>query len=146
MSSIYTDCIYERERPNLSEVIDSALIQILLTHDYEWINPERTRVEMIKKIFEIWAEQEILDHTNNPITCTICYDTLTNGDNLTYPCGHQTHSTCAMKGILVRCAEKFASGLNNKEKQQIDLDCLCVQCNIQIVSYSVDKQDIINFD
>jgi hypothetical protein len=98
---------------------------------------------MIKKIFELWSEQEILDQTNLPIMCTICYENITNGDNMTYPCGHQTHSTCAMRGILVRSADMFASGLNNKEKQQIDLDCLCVQCNIQIVSHVVDKQNII---
>ena len=146
MSSIGTDCIYERERPDLSGVSDSELMQILIAHDSEWININRLHDDMIKRIFKIWAEQEILDHTNNPITCTICYDTLTNGDNMTYPCGHQFHSTCAMRGILIRCAEKFTSGLNNKDSPQIELDCLCAQCNVKIDSYSVNKQDIIKYE
>ena len=139
MSSIGTDCIYERERPDLSEVPDSALTQILLAHDYEWINPDRTRVEMIKKIFEIWSEQEILDQTNSPIMCTICLENMTNGDNMILPCGHQTHSKCMLKGVLIRCADMFVSGLKDKDSQQIELDYTCTQCNVRMDSYILDK-------
>ena len=146
MSSIGTDCIYERERPDLSKVDDSALTQILLTHDYEWINPERTRAEMVKKIFDLWAEQEILDQTNNPITCTICFDTLTNGNNMIFPCGHQFHSICMLKAVLIRSAEKLAYSLNNTDIKQIELDYLCAQCHVKIDSYLINKQDIVKSD
>ena len=140
MSIIGLDCIYKRERPDLSIASDGDLEQILLEHDSEWFTPEKTRAENIKRIFEIWAEQEILDQTNNPITCTICYENITNGDNMTLPCGHQTHSTCMLKGVLIRCADIFASGLKDKDIPQIELNYTCTQCNVKIDSYSIDKQ------
>jgi len=138
----------------LSTAKDGELEQILLEYDADWVNPERThgdmiertRGDMIKRIFEIWAEQEILDKSNNPIICSICEDTLTNGDNMTYPCGHQLHSTCMSRYIIINCVEKFSSEINNKEKQQIEFDYKCPNCNVAFGSYTFQKQDIIKSD
>ena len=148
MSSIGTNCIFKRDRPDLSEVKTSDLEQILLTHDYEWINPERTRVEMIHRIFELWSEKEILDQTNKPIICAICTDTLTNGDNMTYTCGHQMHSGCMSRYIIINCVEKFSSGMKNNDVKELEFDYKCPNCRVIFGSYVFKKEelDTLEFD
>ncbi len=144
--NITLDCIFDQFRPDyLSAATDGDLTQILLEYDANWVNPERTRGDMIKKIFEIWAEQEILDKSKNRIICIICGETLKNGNNMTYPCGHSLHSSCMSRYIIINCVEKFSSEINNKE-QQIEFDYKCPHCNVPFETYTFSKQDNIKSD
>lgn len=142
MSSIGLNCIKKRWRPDLSVATDGELEQILLEHDADWFTPEKTRNENINRIFELWAEQEIQDQLNNPINCTICYENLSNGNNMTFPCGHQFHSLCVIRAVSIRCSEKCITKLNDKDAPNIELDYFCAQCNVKMDSYSIDKSTI----
>jgi hypothetical protein len=138
------NCIEKSIRPDLTIYSDGELAQIVLEYDSEWYTPERTRIEMIHKIFDLWANFELTDNQSNTIGCIICGDNLTNGDNITLYCGHKFHSSCVIQSLLVRCANLLINGLNNKDIATIVLNSQCPECNSITNSYQFNKSDITN--
>lgn len=73
-------------RPNLHKLNEIDLINIINLYDKLWHNKNKTRDDMVTKIFELWSNHEIIDSNSNKIECLICYDNLTNGNNITFEC------------------------------------------------------------
>ena len=132
-------CIKYNTRPNVHKLTEQELITIIMEYDSDWILLNKTRNQQVNKIFELWSEQPLTDYANNPIECLICLDTLTSGNNMTFECGHKFHSNCICKSILVRSGDKYAQELEDKEKDKIQLDFNCPQCNISIDKYIINK-------
>lgn len=49
---------------------------------------------LIDKLNNLWSNFPLLDNNNEPIDCIICFNHLTNLDNLIFKCSHLTHSSC----------------------------------------------------
>ena len=120
-------------RPNLHKLTVDELLQII-----KWIKPEypnpntNTRSELVDTIFELWSEHELSDHLTNPIECLICSDRLTNGNNLTFACGHKFHSGCVVKHLLIYSTDSYINYTNDDEIKSLKLEYFCPQCKLPI--------------
>ena len=132
-------CIKYNTRPNVHKLTEQELTTIIMEYDSDWISLNKTRNQLVEKIFELWSGHPILDYANNPIDCLICLDVLTSGNNMTFECGHKFHSSCICKSILVRSGDKYKQELEDKEKDKIQLDFNCPQCNMSIDKYIINK-------
>ncbi len=131
------------KRPDVSSLSDDQLFEIIKTYCKDSFDKKTERIKMIEKIFSIWSNCDLLDKSNQSIDCLICYEPLTQGDNMTVKCGHQFHSTCISKFVLVNISEKAIQGYLGKDGASVSLDFSCPQCNTPISTHSFAKSDII---
>ena len=128
-------------RPDISSYSNEHLFQIICNYDKGWtitnVNP--TRIQMVEKIFSLWAEHELLDIDFKPISCLICDDALVQGNHMTFECGHQFHCSCIIKFILVKTSEKSIRDYSNDKINTLKLDFNCPQCNTNISTHLIDK-------
>ena len=105
--TLTTYYIEQFTRPNLHKLTEKELTNIIIAYNYTALDEYNTqkkipsRTELVDKIFELWSNHELKDHFDKPIECLICCDPLTNGNNLTFECGHKFHSGCVIKHLLV---------------------------------------------
>ena len=121
-------------RPNVYKLSEQELLEIIIKLEPRWDNIEQihTRTDMVDKIFQLWADHELTNHDNIPITCLICWDKLTNGNNLTFECGHKFHSTCIVKNVLIFSTDTYINYINDNEKKTSKIDFTCPQCKKSI--------------
>ena len=134
-----TNCICSNTRPNVHKLSEKQLLDIIMQWDGYWYNGKHTRADMVDKVFQLWSDREISnDITQEPITCLICWDNLTNGNNMSFPCGHKFHSTCIVKSVLVHSTNTYINYLDDNEKQSVSIDFNCPQCKqlIDCVGFS----------
>jgi hypothetical protein len=128
--------IKQNTRPNLHKLSEKELIEIIKTNDNSWKKLEEpdkiTRTELVDKIFQLWSDCELIDNLGKSIECLICCDPLTNGNNLTFECGHKFHSLCVCKHLLVFSTDSYQNYLDDKEKQSVKIDYCCPQCKKSI--------------
>ena len=125
------DALYIKQstRPNLYKLTESELLNIINYYEPEWMNNKYTRDDMVAKIFKLWSEYVLIDHNSNPIECLICWDYLTNGNNMTFECGHKFHSSCIVKSLLIHSTETYINKMNNEEiKENFMVEYCCPQC------------------
>lgn len=125
------DALYIKQstRPNLYKLTESELLNIINYYEPEWMNNKYTRDDMVAKIFKLWSEHVLIDHNSNPIECLICWDHLTNGNNMTFECGHKFHSSCIVKSLLIHSTETYINKMNNEEiKENFMVEYCCPQC------------------
>ncbi len=138
--------INSNTRPDTSKLSDEELIQIIIQNNPEYLttNNDKSRLKLIEKVFELWSCKEITDSNDNFIECLICYDNLTQGNNLTLCCGHKFHSNCLIKTIVYKTAYIYdiclTDSSNNSNK--IIIECVCPQCNTVIEKYNFFKPNI----
>lgn len=143
----YKTWIHSNTRPDTSKLSDEELIQIIIQNEPDWFrdNNSKTRLELIEKVFELWSNSELTDSNDNFIECLICYDNLTQGNNLTLCCGHKFHSNCLIKNVVYKTSYIYDICLtdhtNNSNK--IVIECACPQCNIVIDKYNFFKPVLI---
>ena len=138
------NCIKSPFRPNLSIHKDNILFQIIMEHDEQWLTPDKTRAEMVDKIFELWSKYEILDDENKNVECLICNNNLTNGDNTTFTCGHKFHSSCIIQSLIIRSTDKIINIINKEDDNKQSISYKCAQCNNIIYDYPVNKSTFIH--
>lgn len=131
-------------RPNLHKLSENELLEIINCYDKTWytINNDiiKTRDDMVKKIIELWANYELLDTNSNPIECLVCWDVLTNGNNMTFECGHKFHSSCIVKSLLIHSTDTYINKMNDKEiKDKFKIEYNCPQCKKLIDWAEIDK-------
>ena len=135
--------IKQNTRPNLHKLNEKELIEMIKNNYNYWENIENLenlpRTKLVDKIFELWSENELIDHSNKQIECLICSDPLTNGNNLTFECGHKFHSGCVIKHILVFSIDSYQNYLNDNEKNSIKIEYCCPQCKKSIDFVEFDK-------
>ena len=128
--------IKQNTRPNLHKLSEKELINVIKNNYNSWEKIENLenmpRTKLVDKIFELWSDDELNDHSNKPIECLICSDPLTNGNNLTFECGHKFHSGCVIKHILVFSIDSYQNYLNDNEKNSIKIEYCCPQCKKSI--------------
>ncbi len=139
--------ISQSTRPNLHNISTSDLEKIINDLNYNNIDAltplsSLTRDEMVSVIFKLWAEHEILDHNSKQIECLICCEFLTNGDNLTFECGHKFHSKCIIAHVVHSTIERHTDLQIDNEKNKDDLKYKCPQCKKEIYSTIIDKIQI----
>jgi hypothetical protein len=129
-----THYIEQSTRPNLHKLTEDKLESIIISYNYTALDEfdkykkKPSRAELVDKIFELWSSHELKDHLDNPIECLICYDPLTNGNNLTFECGHKFHSGCVIKHLLVHSTDSYKNYLDDTEKTNIKIEYCCPQC------------------
>jgi hypothetical protein len=124
-----TQCIKQSTRPNLHKLTEVDLLKIINYYEPEWINDKYTRDDMVLKIFKLWSEYVIIDNNSNPIECLICWDLLTNGNNMTFECGHKFHSSCIVKSMLIHSTDSYINKMNDDEIQgNFMIEYCCPQC------------------
>lgn len=134
------NCSYIEQsiRPNLYKLTETELISIINNYEPEWItNNKYTRDDMVGKIFKLWSDHVLTDYNSNPIDCLICWDHLTNGNNMTFECGHKFHSSCIVKSLLIHSTDTYINKMNDKEIiDNFTVEYCCPQCK-----NSIDKID-----
>lgn len=135
--------IKQNTRPNLHKLSEKDMINIILNSNCVWdklSSPEKiTRTELVNKIFELWSNYELIDYLDKPIECLICCESLTNGNNLTFECGHKFHSGCIVKHLLVFSTDSYQNYLDDPEKKSIKIEYCCPQCKKSIDSLEFNK-------
>ena len=135
--------IKQNTRPNLHKISEKELIDIIKDNDNNWDklkNLEKiTRTELVDKIFELWSDNVLNDYLKKPIECLICCDSLTNGNNLTFECGHKFHSLCVIKHMLIFSTDSYQNYLNDKEVTTKKIEYCCPQCKRSIDFVQFDK-------
>lgn len=138
--------INSNTRPDTSKLSDKELIQIITNNEPKWLNSniDSSRLELIEKVFELWSNIELVDINGNNIECLICYDNLTQGNNLTLCCGHKFHSNCLIKNVVYKTSYTYDNCLTDTESNsnKIIIDCVCPQCNTSIEKFNFDKPQI----
>ena len=147
------DIIRQNIRPELDKLSDQELVNIIVQNDNDWYklknstNPTNStkikRIELVDKIFELWAGYELVDSSekSKPIECLICCDILTNGNNLTFECGHKFHSICVIKHVMHHSIDIYQNYINDTELTltQTNIDYSCPQCKKIINSIEIKK-------
>lgn len=131
-------------RPNLYKLTERELLDIIISIDKSWFGTDNqiyTRSELVDKIFELWSKNEIVDNFNKPIECLICCESLTNGNNLTFECGHKFHSYCIIKHILVFSTNTYIDYINDNDKKSTKIEYCCPQCKLSIDCVSFIKNE-----
>lgn len=124
-------CIKQSTRPNLHKLSELELLKIINNYEPEWIkmNDTYTRDDMVAKVFKLWSEYMLIDNNSNPIECLICWDNLTNGNNMTFECGHKFHSSCIVKSLLIHSTDTYINKMNDKDIQgNFMIEYCCPQC------------------
>jgi hypothetical protein len=142
----YKTWIHSNTRPDTSNLSDKELKQIIILIKPDWFgdNQNKSRLELIEKVFELWSNMELTDSNDNTIECLICYDNLTQGNNLTLCCGHKFHSNCLIKNVVFRTAYKYDICLTDPDNNsnKIVIECVCPQCNTTIDEYNFFKPNL----
>ncbi len=142
----FNHIICSNTRPDTSKLSDDELKQIIIQNEPEYFTNNKSRLELIEKVFELWSNKEITDSNDNFIECLICYNNLTQGNNLTLCCGHKFHSNCLIKTIVYKTSYIYdiclSDPTNNSNK--IIIECVCPQCNTAIEKYNFFKPNINN--
>ena len=138
--------IEQSTRPNLHKLTEEELKSIIIKYknkvsDEFNENEKLSRTELVDKIFKLWSYHELKDYLNNPIECLICREPLTNGNNLTFECGHKFHSICVVKHLLVFSTDSYQRYLNDTDATNINIQYKCPQCNKNIDSVQFNKDD-----
>ena len=137
--------IEQSTRPNLHKLTEEELTNIIISYnftaldEYKTITKKPSRTELVDKIFELWSNHELVDHFDKSIECLICYDHLTNGNNLTFECGHKFHSRCVIKHLLVFSTDSYKNYLEDKEKNSIKIEYCCSICKKSIDCVEFNK-------
>jgi hypothetical protein len=136
-----TNCIKYITRPNLYKLNEDQLLDIIYKYEPEWnIKKEysRGRDDMVVKVFDLWSNYELEGIDSKPIECLICWDALTNGNNITFECGHKFHSKCIVKSLLIFSTDTYINYLDDKEKNSVDIEYCCPQCkkSIELIKFS----------
>ncbi len=135
-----TQCIKQSYRPNLHKLTEINLLEIIEHYDKSWYNNKQNRDDMVAKVFDLWAKYELVDINSNPIACLICWDNLTNGNNMTFECGHKFHSYCIVKSLLVHSTDTYINKINDNEIQEkFKIEYSCPQCKKFIDSVELNK-------
>lgn len=140
------DCIKNITRPNLYLLSEKHLLEIINKYDDLWYNKSQSRNDMIEKIFNLWSKYNIIDDNGFEIECLICWEKLTNGDNMTFTCGHKFHSKCIIKSILISSIDCSINFIKDNEKKEINVDYNCPQCknNIETVNFNKNSYNVLD--
>ncbi len=140
----YEKFLQTNTRPVVDKFTNEDLVKIITHFEPELNTNYLTRIDLVKKIFELWNEQELFDINSNTIECLICYDNLTQGNNLTLSCGHKFHSTCLIRTAVYKTAYTFDVCIKDTENNsnKIVIDCQCPQCNTSIDQYTFFKPSL----
>jgi hypothetical protein len=141
-----SSCICQTTRPNLHKVSEENLKKIISEWDSTWLETHYlkdkiTRDELVSKIIDLWANHELVGFDSKPIECLVCCDFLTNGNNLTFECGHKFHSNCIIPHIMHFTYENYQNFLldNGDERNNKELKYICPQCKKEIYSINISK-------
>ena len=140
------NCIISTIRPNLYKLSESELLEIIREHEPNWIcccdnrSNESVRDKMVSKVNKLWSEYVLKDNNSNPIECLICWSELTNGNNMTFECGHKFHSYCIVKNLLIYSTDTYIDKINDKDIQNFKIEYSCPQCKRIIDSINFEKQ------
>ncbi len=141
------NCIKYSTRPNLHKLSESELLDIIKEYEPNWIcnndnkHNENLRDKMAAKVINLWSEHILQDNNLNPIECLICWDNLTNGNNMTFECGHKFHSYCIVKSLLIFSTDTYIEKTNDKEIETFKIEYCCPQCKRTIDSINFDKNN-----
>lgn len=137
-------CIKYSNRPNLHKLTETNLLEIINHYDKSWYNDNKTRDDMVSKVFDLWANYELVDSNCNQVECLICWDVLTNGNNMTFECGHKFHSSCIVKSLMIHSTDTYINKINNNEVQgKFKIEYSCPQCKKCIDSIEFEKNNSI---
>ncbi len=133
-------------RPDPSNLTDEDLYNVINHYDKDWLtnNPNHERYQVIEHIFYLWSNHNLLDKYHEPIDCLICYDKLSQGNNLSFECGHQFHSDCIIKFIIIKTSEKSIRDFADDKISDIKLNFNCPQCCNLICSHEINKSKFVN--
>lgn len=135
------ECIKKSTRPNLHKLTEVDLLKIINYYEPEWVDEKYNRDDMVAKIFKLWSEFILIDDNSNPIECLVCWDLLTNGNNMTFECGHKFHSSCIVKSLLIHSTDSYINKMSDKEIQgKFMIEYCCPQCKNCIDSIQFTKQ------
>lgn len=136
-------CIKQSTRPNLHKISESVLLEIINYYDKTWYisnDNSQTRDDMVAKVFDLWANYELVDTNSKPIECLICWDVLTNGNNMTFECGHKFHSSCMVKSLMIHSTDTYINKMGNKDIEgKFKVEYSCPQCKKLIDCVEFDK-------
>ena len=146
-----SECIKYSTRPNLHKITELELLNIIKKYDPNWNNNVKdnelhhkyTRDDMVSKIFKLWSDNILQDNNLNPIECLICWDELTNGNNITFECGHKFHSYCIVKNLLIFSTDTYINKINDNEIEKFKIEYCCPQCKKSIDSIEFTKDNIL---
>ena len=137
-----TQCIKLSTRPNLHKLTETDLLEIINHYDETWYNNNFTRDDMVIKVFDLWANYELCDYNFKPIECLVCWDTLTNGNNMTFECGHKFHSSCVVKSLLIHSTDTYINKMADKEIEgKFKVEYSCPQCKKLLDCVEFDKNN-----
>lgn len=137
-------CIKQSTRPNLHKLKENDLLEIINHYDKTWYNANNnvSRDDMVVKVFDLWSNYELSDYNAKPIECLICWDTLTNGNNITFECGHKFHSSCVVKSMLIHSTDTYINKMaDNEVKDKFKVEYSCPQCKKLLDWIEFDKND-----
>ena len=134
-------CIKQSIRQNLHKISESTLLDIINYYDKSWYDiNNHTRDDMVSKVFELWTNYELVDYNSKPIECLVCWNILTNGNNMTFECGHKFHSSCIVKSLLIYSTDTYINKMVDKEiGGKFKIEYSCPQCKKSIDSIEFDK-------
>ena len=136
-------CIKQLTRPNLHKITETTLLEIINYYDKNWFkdnNNNATRDDMVAKVFDLWSNYELVDTNSKPIECLICWDVLTNGNNMTFECGHKFHSSCVVKSLLIHSTDTYINKMADKViKDKFKVEYSCPQCKKLLDWIEFDK-------
>ncbi len=137
----YEKFLQTNTRPSVDKLTTEELAKIIVHFEPDFDTTNLSRIDFVKKIFDLWNNQELFDSNSNNIECLICYDNLTQGNNLTLCCGHKFHSTCLIKTAVYKTAYTFDVCIGDTENNtnKIIIDCQCPQCNTSIDQFTFFK-------
>jgi len=135
-------------RPNLHNLTEKQLLEIISQREQFWIHSfgqnhnqsQPSRNNMVDKIFSLWSQENLSDTNGDSIGCLICWDPLTNGNNLTLECGHKFHSMCLIKSVMISSVDKYIEFSNDSDKSKVDIQYNCPQCKNLIETCSYEKE------
>ena len=135
-------CIKQLTRPNLHKITETTLLEIINNYNETWFkdNNNVTRDDMVAKVFDLWSNYELVDTNSKSIECLICWDVLTNGNNMTFECGHKFHSSCVVKSLLIHSTDTYINKMADKEiKDKFKVEYSCPQCKKLLDWVEFDK-------
>lgn len=103
-------------KPDLTNYSYEELFESVSKYDTKITNYEnKSKAELVKIIIDLWKNRAI----GIDISCPICLELVSNGDNMITDCCHYFHSSCMIKYILSSKVKK-----NFKKNKNIT----CPQC------------------
>jgi len=141
------DILKNKIKPNLTNYSIDEL-KIMIFNYFQNSNPNdnlenienKNKFELDEIIIKLWNNYPISNNNSDIINCVVCFNPITNSDNLLMRCNHQIHSSCFFNYLFTNLTN------NNFNSNTLSNLFRCPECRNYLTEHINNVKNQNNFE